>query len=180
MLSLVTGGSGSGKSAFAEQLLSGCSGADRRYYLAVMEIVDEEGRKKAGRHQRLRQGKGFLTIEQPRRIEQAAEVMKPGRNAVLLECMSNLTANEMFGSRQLTAEETAGRILHSVNILQERAEDLIIVTNNVFEDGIQYDAGTMEYLKALAEINRELAERADAVWEVIAGIPVIRKERENR
>ena len=33
----------------------------------------------------------------------------------------------------------------------------------------------MEYLAALGEINRKLAERADAVVEVVAGIPVWQK-----
>ena len=48
----------------------------------------------------------------------------------------------------------------------------MIVTNNVFEDGVIYDAGTMEYLKALGRINAALARLADRVAEVVVGIPV--------
>lgn len=44
MITLVTGGSGSGKSAYAESLLSSCEGI--RYYIATMQIYDAEGEKK--------------------------------------------------------------------------------------------------------------------------------------
>ena len=60
-------------------------------------------------------------------------------------------------------------------MLAQETEELVIVTNNVFEDGIVYDTSTMEYLRALGSINVRLAERSDAVVEVIAGIPVARK-----
>ena len=52
----------------------------------------------------------------------------------------------------------------------------MIVTNNVFEDGIRYDDTTMDYMRALGLINRELARMADRVVEVIVGIPVVIKE----
>lgn len=53
--------------------------------------------EKVERHKKLRQGKGFITIESPKDV---GRVEKTGNNklAVLLECVSNLTANEMFGS----------------------------------------------------------------------------------
>ena len=63
MITLVTGGSGSGKSAYAESLLYSCEGI--RYYIATMQIYDAEGEKKVERHRKLRAGKGFLTIESP-------------------------------------------------------------------------------------------------------------------
>ena len=62
MIYLVTGGSGSGKSAYAEEKL--CSlGNDNRIYFATMEVSDKEGRKKVERHRKLREGKAFTTIE---------------------------------------------------------------------------------------------------------------------
>lgn len=66
MITLVTGGSGSGKSAYAESLLSSCEGI--RYYIATMQIYDAEGEKKVERHRKLRAGKGFLTIESPMNV----------------------------------------------------------------------------------------------------------------
>lgn len=95
MVYLIIGGSGSGKSAYAEQLMERFTGVTEKYYLATMQIFDEEGEKRKEKHRAARQGKGFLTIEQPRDIKKVVEQIKPG-SAVLLECMSNLVANEMF------------------------------------------------------------------------------------
>ena len=44
MITLVTGGSGSGKSAYAEEILASCEGT--KYYIATMQIYDAEGEKK--------------------------------------------------------------------------------------------------------------------------------------
>ena len=104
MITLITGGSGSGKSAYAEKYICHVShekGYKEKYYIATMQVFDDEGQRKIDRHRRLRAGKGFITIEQPRDIQnaisklQSESCLKTGRSA-LLECMSNLVANEMF------------------------------------------------------------------------------------
>ncbi|MDE7428998.1 MAG: bifunctional adenosylcobinamide kinase/adenosylcobinamide-phosphate guanylyltransferase, partial [Lachnospiraceae bacterium] len=47
MMILVIGGSGSGKSSYAEEVAGSVSEEDmKKYYLATMQIFDEEGRKK--------------------------------------------------------------------------------------------------------------------------------------
>ena len=53
MITLVLGGSGSGKSAYAEHLLDGKT---NKYYIATMQVYDAEGEKKVARHRRLREG----------------------------------------------------------------------------------------------------------------------------
>ena len=176
MFVLVTGGSGSGKSAYAEQTVMQLAGEEEKYYLATMQVYGEEGRKKVERHHRLRAGKGFETIEQPQNIGQAAGKI---RGTALLECMSNLTANEMFSEEgQVPEEQVSEKILREMAVLSDCLSNLVIVTNNVFEDGISYDASTMAYLRALGKINEELARRADRVVEVVAGIPIVVKEGE--
>lgn len=75
MIYLVTGGSGSGKSAYAESLLSGFENIRSRYYIATMQVYGEEG-KRVERHRRLRAGKGFITSEQTVQIEQALKNLK--------------------------------------------------------------------------------------------------------
>lgn len=100
MMTLILGGSGSGKSAYAEDYLLRAAGDKKKYYIATMQIRDAEMQAKVDRHHRLRQGKGFTTIEQPTELEQAVLQMEPA-GAVLLECMSNLTANEMFSGKSL-------------------------------------------------------------------------------
>lgn len=190
MITLVTGGSGSGKSAYAESLLSSCEGI--RYYIATMQIYDAEGEKKVERHRKLRAGKGFLTIESPMNVgkirfacdggseqaqyRQEAERKVQGsseKKSALLECMSNLTANEMFTKDGMKSEEeVVEKIVSEIQTLSQKLDNLVIVTNNVFEDGVIYDAGTMEYLRALGRINAALARLADRVAEVVVGIPV--------
>lgn len=62
MLTLVTGGSGSGKSAFAEDRVLSFGDA-QRIYIATMHPFDEESHKRIERHQKMRAGKGFETVE---------------------------------------------------------------------------------------------------------------------
>ena len=205
MITLITGGSGSGKSAYAEKYICHASnekGCKEKYYIATMQVFDDEGQRKIDRHRRLRAGKGFITIEQPRDVKKAVEKLqsesslKTGRSA-LLECMSNLVANEMFppvdasGMQDAEAEKEAldapenmkdyetaqishvsKKVLKDVSILSENVAELVIVTNNVFEDGVSYDQSTMNYIKAMGIVNRGLAAMAERVVEVVAGIPV--------
>lgn len=205
MITLITGGSGSGKSAYAEKYICHASnekGCKEKYYIATMQVFDDEGQRKIDRHRRLRAGKGFITIEQPRDIQnavsklQSESSLKTGRSA-LLECMSNLVANEMFqpvdasGMQAAEAEKetldapenmkdyemaqisrVSKKVLKEVSILSENVAELVIVTNNVFEDGVSYDESTMNYIKAMGIVNRGLAAMAERVVEVVAGIPV--------
>lgn len=196
---LVIGGSGSGKSAYAEKMAMEKRGEQNLFYLATMQVFDAEGEKKVARHRKMREGKGFFTIEQEKNIAEAVskiekiqsmpgsgqgqrelkdEEQKEKRPAALLECMSNLVANEMFGvgDTPKTALAVAEKVTAEIKVLKEYLQELIVVTNNVFEDGIGYDASTMEYLKALGAVNANLAAMADAVVEVVVGIPVFVKE----
>lgn len=190
MMAVILGGSGSGKSAYAEDVTLKLAGGMRKYYLATMQVFGEEGEKKVERHRKLRSGKGFLTVEQPVNILEAVTKMEPGEKTVLLECMSNLAANEMFGESEAkcgesgaeaadfrTPEAVSHRILEQIRSLRAQVTHLAIVTNNVSEDGILYDEGTMNYLKALGSINQGLAAMADTVTEVVVGIPVLVKGR---
>lgn len=171
MVTLILGGSGSGKSAYAEDYLLRMAADKKKYYIATMQVWDAEMQAKVDRHHRLREGKGYTTMEQPTALEQAVTQMEPG-GAALLECMSNLTANEMFSGEQPTDRQTViEKILRGVDVLRKQVDPLVIVTNNVFEDGIVYDSATMEYIEALGRINERLAAEADEVVEVTAGIP---------
>lgn len=77
MIALVIGGSGSGKSAYAEQMAVKAAGNGSLYYVATMQVYDEEGKKKVERHQKMRAGKGFLTIEQPRNLKRQQRKWQP-------------------------------------------------------------------------------------------------------
>ncbi len=178
MITVIIGGSGSGKSQYAEQLLLHTK-AKHLYYLATMEIHGEEEQQKVERHRRMREGKGFVTIEQPRDLSRV-EIMWPREEAaVLVECISNLAANEFFSWEGEALEENIrlieAKIIHGITLLASQANDLIIVTNDVFCDGEEYTGETMEYMKMLGRINQRLCAIGDQVVEVICGIPTALK-----
>ena len=171
-------GSGSGKSAYAENYMNSISEDRKKYYIATMQIYDEEGKRKVERHRMLRGGKGFSTIEQPIDIGKAAEKMEDGERTALLECISNLTANEMFlGEIPGTEEVITEKIVGGIAVLNRELTHLVIVSNNVFEDGNVYDKTTMAYIRAMGRINQKLAEMADEVVEVVVGIPIVIKAK---
>lgn len=177
MTVLVTGGSGSGKSAYAEERAIMLSGQLPRYYIATMRSADQEGKERVAKHRRMRSGKGFCTIEQPVDITKALESMERDGTA-LVECLTNLTANEMFaGAEPESCEVTVQKIMQDLRKLREGVQHLVIVTGNVHEDGILYDAATEAYSRVLAMLNIRLAKEADEVTEVVAGIPLLWKQR---
>ncbi len=86
---------------------------------------------------------------------------------VLLEDLTNLYANECY--------QTDGHPHEIVAPLRELAANvkaLIVVSNELYCDGIRYPEETLGFLRELSMINREIAKDADKVYEVVAGIPV--------
>ena len=53
---------------------------------------------------------------------------------------------------------------------------LVIVSNEVFEGGTNYDPSTVRYLDILGKINREIAKMADAAAEITAGCWIWHKQ----
>lgn len=173
MLQLITGGSASGKSAYAESRVLSL-GADRnRIYIATMNPWDEETRQRIRRHQVMRAGKGFTTIECGTGLERV--LLTPGtapqKTVVLLECLSNLAANEQYLNGG-TVKEISARIMAGIYHLQAQAEDIMIVTNEVFSDGREYGQETVEYLQLLGLLNQQTGAAADLITEVVYGIPL--------
>lgn len=171
MLIIITGVSGSGKSEYAEQICCQLARDNKKYYVATMQPFGEEGRIRIEKHKRQREGKGFETIEQYQNIGSALDYCdKEERPVVLAECMSNLLANECFGEAG-KPDDIFGECMK----LYSGCRHLVIVTNEVFSDGCEYDAGTTDYIRRLGELNVRLAGAADAVVEVVYSIPVFLK-----
>lgn len=173
MLYIITGGSGSGKSAYAENLILKL-GDEKRYYIATMHPFDRESYRRIDRHRAMRADKGFVTIEKYTNLE---EIVISKDADVLLECMSNLVANEMYEENG-AGEDTVDAVLEAVRVLKSKAKNLIIVTNEISSDCQQYSEETLKYMKYLGEINCALAKEADMVTEVVYGIPVHIKKGE--
>ena len=165
MIVLVTGGSGCGKSTWAENLVDSLP-REGRVYIATMQVYDEESRQRVQRHRAQRAGKGFVTVECEKDLERAGI---PEGSTVLLEDLVNLTANEMFDGGDVS------RIVPALEKLSRRCRHLVMVTNDLFSDGAEYSPSVQEYLRCLAEINRQAAAMADCVVEVVYSIPVALK-----
>lgn len=177
MLELVTGGSGSGKSAYAESRICEYNRQDPKplFYIATMYPYGEETEKKIERHRMLRKGKGFETLEWYTGLKLHLEEESLQGSDVLLECMSNLVANEMY------MESGAGchadqAILEGIRELNQQCSNLVIVTNEVFSESVPDSPEMKEYKRILGRINCEIAAMADQVTEVIYGIAQQKKE----
>ena len=172
MIALVLGGAASGKSEYAEKLVLQYSG--RRIYLATMENTGETAKRRIQRHRELRKEKGFETIEKPRSLE---ELTIENSDVLLLECVSNLFANEMFaGANALSGMEAARKALTGVQAVCRQSQNTVIVSNNVFDDGIIYDPFTEDYIAGMGWLNQQLAQLSDQIVEVVCGIPLIHKK----
>lgn len=167
MMHVVTGGSGSGKSRFAEQQILDLGPANR-IYIATMHPYDDESFARIDRHREMRKMKQFDTLECYTNL---AELDVPAGSNVLLECMSNLTANEMF-EPGAAGDKTVEAVLKGIRHVKELAANLVIVTNEIFSDGIEYDPMTQQYQQYLGQINQAMTKMADRVTEVVYGIPV--------
>lgn len=170
MMILISGGSGSGKSELAEKLLTKLSCEKNMIYLATMKPFTNEAKLRIARHKLLRKDRNFSTIE----IYQDLENLKidSGSN-VLLECMSNLLANEMF--RENPDTNVSLKILNGIENLKNSSKNLVIVSNEVFSDYYTYDTSTIEYIKCLGLINQKIAKLSDCVIECVYGNPIVYK-----
>ena len=175
MFVMVTGGSGSGKSAYAEQRIVQFCGS-RRFYVATMMCGDDETRERILRHRRMRAGKEFETIERQLDLPGLFLPSGSGQTDVLLECMSNLAANEMFDPAGCK-DAAYANICAGIDRLLDQCDNLVVVTNEIFSDGALYDELTMQYMRLLGRINRYMASRADEVVEVVCGIPVMLRKK---
>ncbi len=105
-LTLVLGGARSGKSAYAESLLSAANG--RRCYLATAGADDAEMESRILLH-RARRGPNWTTVEEPLDLAGvlAAQAV-PGR-AVLVDCLTLWLANLMSAGRDCRGRDRTSR-----------------------------------------------------------------------
>lgn len=177
MLILLTGGVRSGKSTLAARMLETFPG--EKHYIATMRILDEECAERVRLHRRFREGKGYVTLECQTGL---SDLLLPEGCRVILDCLPNLLANEMFDDPAWeqhpasAALRAAERILCGLIQMKKTAELLIVVTNEVGCDGTLHQSATTAYQKALAFLNREAVTLSDAAAELVAGIPQILKD----
>ncbi len=194
---LVTGGAASGKSEYAERRIrelydSSDLPVKRLLYLATMQKDGSaETDSRIAKHRGQRQGRGFETLEKSCCLETLEmmnenEAAEKSRCFILLEDLGNLLANEMylpegrlsgFDRNDLAGEALRRYILAPLQRLAAHSEILLIVSNEIFSDGGDYDPETFRYIHGLGKLHRWLAAEAAEVTEVVCGLPLQKKPR---
>lgn len=168
---LLTGGSGSGKSTYAESLARALP--TPRYYIATMRPYDKECQVKIFRHKQQRESGEFITIERQTDVH---AIEFPARGTAILECMCNLLANEMFDECG-EVHDVYDKILADIEALAKKCDTLILVTNEVGGGTGEYTPEVLRYIETLGRINRSLVASFDYAAELVCGIPLALKGR---
>lgn len=189
-ITLVTGGARSGKSAFAESLLD--TEAEINYIATNCSAQDSEMASRVSHHQK-RRPKNWQTTETYLVV---ADVIEQAQvSAHLLDCATMLSTNyffdlmkERFGEdftiideeiMKLTQKEQAAieaEILDEwqkiLMAARKSQADLVIVTNEVGLGIVPENTFSRWFRDVLGHVNQSLGKEADAVFLVIAGIPM--------
>jgi adenosylcobinamide kinase/adenosylcobinamide-phosphate guanylyltransferase len=178
MLIFLSGGVRSGKSTLGERLVERYA-RGRKVYLATSEICDEEMEERVARHREDRAGKGFATIERSRDVGSAVQFLGEG-DAVLLDCLGTLTANEMFAGGRTEFDEDCkaalvSKIHQDIMAVEKAVSALVVISNEIFSDGAAYGKATSDYIDVLGRLHIALASSADAAAECACGRHFVHK-----
>ncbi len=165
-LTLIIGAAASGKSAFAERLVT--SNMRSRSYIATAQAFDDEMRAKIARHRDMR-GAGWRTIEAPLDLPAALQQI-PADHVVLIDCATLWLSNHLLAESDL---EQAGAAL--LNALQTCPAPVVVVSNEVGAGVAPDNALSRKFREAQGRLNQTLATQAGLVVTVIAGLPMVLK-----
>lgn len=165
-LTLVVGGARSGKSAFAERLIT-ATGRPRRY-IATGEAWDNEMRDRIAQHQRDRAG-DWTTVEAPLDLTGALAAAQPGE-AVLIDCATLWLTNHLLADHELAAESTG-----LIAALAACPAPIVIVSNETGWGIVPENALARRFRDEQGRLNQRLAAEAALVVTVIAGLPLVLK-----
>lgn len=161
---LITGGSRSGKSSYAERLAMELS--DCPVYLATARIWDEEFRERVRRH-RERRGPQWTNLEEEKFLSRHALA---GR-VVLVDCLTLWCTNFFFD-----LESDVDRALEAAKAEFDRftAQDatFLFVTNEIGMGGTSDNAIQRKFTDLQGWMNQYTAASADEVILMVSGIPV--------
>jgi adenosylcobinamide kinase/adenosylcobinamide-phosphate guanylyltransferase len=165
-LSLVIGGARSGKSSFAEALVTGS--ARTRVYIATAEAWDAEMRDRIAAH-RVQRGENWRTIEAPRDLCGAMSQVAPDA-AILIDCATLWLTNHMLADADLDSESS--KLLAT---LATCPAPVVIVSNEVGWGIVPENALARRFRDAQGRLNQRLAAEAGLVVGVMAGLPMVLK-----
>ncbi len=166
--SLILGGASSGKSAFAEGLITGTE--KPAIYIATAQAGDGEMSAKIARHRQQRGG-AWQTLEIPLDVADALGE-QAGDRVVLLDCATIWLSNQMHAEHDLAVEQ--GRLIEA---LRTCAAPVVVVSNEVGLGGVPANALARRFGQAQGALNIALAGCSDLVVNVVAGLPQVLKGR---
>jgi adenosylcobinamide kinase/adenosylcobinamide-phosphate guanylyltransferase len=163
-VTLVLGGARSGKSRYAEDLVDRHPG--RRTYLATAEVLDDEMAARVKTH-RARRDSDWKTVEEAIDLAGALKVETEQGAAVLVDCLTLWLGNLLGKDRDVDAE-----IDGLIAAVGQFGGPVVFVSNEVGQ-GIVPDNALARRFRDLAGIlHQRLAEKADHVVFVTAGLPM--------
>jgi adenosylcobinamide kinase / adenosylcobinamide-phosphate guanylyltransferase len=174
-LLLVLGGARSGKSAYAQRLAQELGG-DHVLFVATAEAWDEDMTQRIARHRQERPTT-WRTIETPRQVGQAIALHGHDTAVVLVDCLTLLVSNTLLhcgASPDAAAAEAAVQeeVVALVQTCQTTAATCIVVSNEVGLGLVPDNPLGRLYRDLLGRANQALAARAEAVYFMVAGLPV--------
>ena len=176
-VTLVTGGSRSGKSNFAESLLQN---TDDVLYIATAIVTDEEMKDKINKHIENRNSK-WTTYEGFFDLDEAIE--KYDIENIMLDCVTIMTTNLMFKEEidfDNISMEKVDELLNSIKIqfgkliLKAKAtnKNLVMVTNEVGLGLVPENKLSRIFRDIAGYINQYIAGLSDEVYLVSCGLPL--------
>ncbi|MFZ6016382.1 MAG: bifunctional adenosylcobinamide kinase/adenosylcobinamide-phosphate guanylyltransferase [Nitrospirota bacterium] len=161
----ITGGARSGKSTFAFTEASKISG--KKAYIATAEALDEEMQLRIENHKRQR-GDDWITYEEPLKIANVIKKIKGEYNVIIIECLTLWLSNLIHAGLNIEAE-----IEHLISSLITRYSSLVYIVSNEVGMGIVPENEMVRRFRDMAGLlNQKIAEVADEVYLVTAGIPL--------
>jgi adenosylcobinamide kinase/adenosylcobinamide-phosphate guanylyltransferase len=169
-LTLVLGGARSGKSGFAQMQAEAMvkTQAGRLVMIATGQAFDEEMRERIALH-RAERGEAWQTVEAPVDLSGAMAGLRDGDVAVV-DCLTLWLSNLMLAGLDLEAEAAT-----LVKTVRELRNPLWLVSNEVGLGIVPENAMARRFRDAAGRLHRQLAEVADHVVLVVAGLPMILK-----
>lgn len=166
-VSLVLGGAASGKSRWAERLVRQSGMA--KVYIASAQAFDAEMEAKIAAHKAQRAGDGWRTVEAPLNVPQAVAALD-AEEIALFDCatlwLSNLTMDQ---------RDTAAEIDTLCQVVDFSPAPVVLVSNELGHGIVPADPATRRFRQAHGQMNQKLAELADLVVFVTAGLPQVLK-----
>lgn len=167
-LILITGGTRSGKSAFAQRCAEAHAGP--LLYVATATVADSEMAARISRHQQVR-GERWSLLEEPCDLCGRLPAAAVGQGAILLDCVTLWISNLLFAHNEEPAVVLA-EVRRFIACLDAIDSPLYLVTNEV-GGGIVPENRLARLFRDLAgEVNQELATAAKSAWLVVAGLPL--------